>query len=339
VRSRRGARSALSTRACGSTSAPRSRFPSPRRRSRMSDPQRVAVYTIPSHRSFADALAAGLIARFGKEPLGLAQGRILLPNNRAVRTVTDAFVRASGSGLLLPRLIPVGDPELDERLGGALDRIDEDHSVPPAIDPTERLLELASIVRGEGSAESLRIAADLARALDALLVEEVAPRQLRDAISETTDLARHWEKSLEKLKLIYEAWPQILADRGRFDLAERRNRILRAMATRWENNPPEGFTVAAGITTSAPAVAALVARVARMPDGLVVLPGLWLRNVLPDEEWDALGPDEDGRGEATHPQYHLKLLLDCIGIARSEVQSWRWSGEGASSPARGRAVA
>ena len=87
----------------------------------MSDPRRVSVYTIPSHRSFADALAAGLIARFGKDPLGLARGRILLPNNRAVRAVTDAFVRASGSGLLLPRLIPVGDPEIDERIGGALD--------------------------------------------------------------------------------------------------------------------------------------------------------------------------------------------------------------------------
>src|SRR5690242_2585660 len=118
----------------------------------MSDPQRVAVYTIPSHRSFADALTAGLIAQFGKDPLGLAQGRILLPNNRAVRSVTEAFVRASGSGLLLPRLIPVGDPELDERIGGALDRIDEDEPVPPAIDSTERLLKLASITRGEGSA-------------------------------------------------------------------------------------------------------------------------------------------------------------------------------------------
>src|SRR6185295_6346396 len=147
----------------------------------MSD--RVAVFTIPSHRSFADALAAGLIQRFGKDPLGLAQGRILLPNNRAVRAVTEAFVRQSGSGLLLPRLIPVGDPELDERVGGALDRIDDD-SVPPAIDPTERLLRLASIVRGEGSAESLRLAADLARTLDALLIEGVEPSRLRGAVAE-----------------------------------------------------------------------------------------------------------------------------------------------------------
>src|SRR5947208_13382298 len=108
--------------------------------------ERPAVFTIPAHRSFADALASGLIQRYGKSPLGLAQGRILLPNNRAVRAVTEAFVRASGSGLLLPRLIPVGDPELDERIGGALDRIDDAEPMPPPMDPLDRLLRLASIV-------------------------------------------------------------------------------------------------------------------------------------------------------------------------------------------------
>ena len=47
---------------------------------------------------------------------------------------------------------------------------------------------------------------------------------------------------------------------------------------------------------------------------------------MPDEEWDALGPDEQGRGEQTHPQYHLKLLLDRMGIGRGEVQVWPASG-------------
>jgi len=305
----------------------------------MSDPQRVAVFTIPSHRSFADALAAGLIARFGKDQLELAQGRILLPNNRAVRAVTDAFVRSSGSGLLLPRLIPVGDPDLDERIGGALDRIDKGEPIPPPIDSTERLLTLASIVRGEGSAESLRLAADLARTLDALLIDKIDPSRLKDAGSETADLAAHWEKSLQKLQLIYENWPHFLAERGAIDLADRRNIVLHQIADRWKDDPPPGFTIAAGITTAAPAVAALIARVARMSDGMVVLPGLWLSNIFPDEEWEALGPDENGRGEATHPQYHLKLLLDKIGVARDEVQPWRWSGAGASSSARARAVA
>src|SRR4051794_26125995 len=150
---------------------------------------RPAVFTIPSHRSFADALAAGLIAKFGKTPLDLAQGRILLPNNRAVRAVTDAFVRQSGNGLLLPRLIPIGDPELDERIGGALDQVGE--PLPRAIDPTERLLRLAALVGGESSAESLRFATDLARALDALLIEEIEPRRLREAVADSPDLAAH----------------------------------------------------------------------------------------------------------------------------------------------------
>src|SRR5689334_7668909 len=168
----------------------------------MHDPARVAVYSIPSHRSFADALAAGLIARFGRDSLGLARGRILLPNNRAVRAVMEAFVRANGSGLLLPRLIPVGDPEIDERVGGALESLDRE-TVPPAIDPAERLLTLASLVRAEGSAEGVRLAADLARTLDALLIERIEPSRLRSVIAETGDLAKHWAHSLARLELIY----------------------------------------------------------------------------------------------------------------------------------------
>jgi ATP-dependent helicase/nuclease subunit B len=300
---------------------------------------RPAVFTIPAHRSFADALATGLIQRFGKYPLRLARGRILLPNNRAVRTVTEAFVRASGSGLLLPRLIPIGDPELEERIGGALDPIGED-PVPPAIEPLERLLMLADLVRGEASAaEALRLARDLARTLDTLLVEQVEPAQLRDAAADAGELAEHWQVSLERLQAIIDRWPRRLAELGRLDLAERRNRLLARLVRRWAERPPHGFTVAAGITTAAPAVAALLHRVARMPEGMVVLPALSLANVLPDEEWDALGPDEHGRAEQTHPQFHLNLLLDRLGVARGEVEIWPASGRAASPAVRARAVA
>jgi ATP-dependent helicase/nuclease subunit B len=300
-----------------------------------------AVFTIPTNRSFADALVAGLIARHGWDPLSLARGRILLPNNRAVRSITDAFVRASGSGLVLPRLIPIGDPELDERIGGALDPADLSEPVPPAVDPLQRLLALAELVRngGESAAEATRMAADLARTLDALLIEEVEPSKLAEAAADAPELASHWQVSLDRLRAILEQWPRRLKELGRIDLAERRNLLLRRLAKRWASEPPAGFTVAAGITTAAPAIAALLGRVAVMPEGMVVLPGLSLATTMPDEEWDALGPDEDGRGEHGHPQYHLKLLLDRIGVAREEVRLWPRLGIAASPPQRARAVA
>ena len=90
----------------------------------MADRTRPAVFTIPAHRAFADALAHGLIRRFGKDRMALARGLVLLPNNRAKRSVSDAFVRASEGGLLLPRLVAIGDPEIDEAVGAALDPAD-----------------------------------------------------------------------------------------------------------------------------------------------------------------------------------------------------------------------
>jgi ATP-dependent helicase/nuclease subunit B len=303
-------------------------------------PQDPLVYSIPAHRSFADALAIGLINAVGRDPLALARGRILLPNNRAVRTLTEAFVRASDGGLVLPRLIAIGDPDLGERIGGALDPIDLAEEIPPAIDPLERQLLLARLIRSEGesAAEAMRLAVELARTMDALAVEEIPASHLAEAVTETPELAGHWLRSIERFRAVLDRWPSLLAERRVIDLTDRRNRLLRALARRWAARPPEGFTLAAGITTSAPAITALLSAVARLDHGAVILPALADSRSMPAEEWDALGPDDDGRGEESHPQYHLRRLLDRVGVARDEVQAWPGTGPAASSAARGRAV-
>ena len=293
------------------------------------------MFTIPPHRAFADALVAGLIARFGRERTGLARGIILVPNNRAARAIQDAFVRRSGGGLLLPRLVPVGDPELDERIGGLLEPLDDEGAlVPPAVAPALRLMLLARLVQthlGGDAAEALRLAAELARTLDQLLIEEVLPARLGDFAADLPELSAHWQKSLDQLRLILADWPDTLRARGLIDLADRRNLLLNAVARRWRERPPAGFVCAAGITIGGPAVARLSGVVARLEQGMVVLPGLDLR--LSDEEWDALGPHDpdpvSGRGRPsieTHPQFHLKLLLDRMSVGRGEVERWRWGG-------------
>ena len=306
-----------------------------------------AVFTIPPHRAFADALAAGLIARYRRGPTGLAQGLVLLPNNRAARAIQDAFLRRSGGGLLLPRLVPIGDPDLDERIGGALEPIDAAAPIPPAIEPLERLLLLARLVQRHqrvDAAEAMRLAEDLARTLDQLLIEEVDPARLAGFAADLPDLSLHWQKSLDQLRLILSDWPAQLAARGRIDLADRRNRLLAAIAARWRERPPAGFVCAAGIDVAAPAVARLLRVVARLPEGLVVLPGL--DPLMPEEEWRALGPHDPDPGTGrrrpaieTHPQFHLKLLLERMGVARGEVMRWRRGGGRDAPAARSRAIA
>jgi ATP-dependent helicase/nuclease subunit B len=304
------------------------------------------VFTIPPHRAFADALAAGLIAQHGREKTGLAQGILLVPNNRAARAIQDAFVRRSGGGLLLPRLVPVGDPELDERIGGMLEPLDGD-PIPPAIEPARRLMLLGRLIQRHrhcDAAEALRLAEDLGRTLDQLLIEEVAPARLGSFVQDLPDLSIHWQKSLDQLQLILSDWPAELARLGRIDLSERRNLLLDAVARRWRARPPAGFVCAAGITTAAPAVARLLGVVARLDEGSVVLPGVDL--ALPEPEWRALGPHEpdetNGRrlpSIETHPQFHLKLLLDRMSVGRGEVDAWRWGGGRDAPAARSRAIA
>jgi len=307
-------------------------------------PERLHLYTIPPHRAFADALAIGLIRRFGNDPMRLARGTVLLPNNRAKRAIQDAFVRASEGGLLLPRLVAVGDPELDEAV---FDTVDDAEPVPPAVDPLQRRMILARLIQAGGSpvdaAEAVRLAGELAATLDQLLIEEVPPRRLRE-LELGPELSAHWERSLALFETVLTRWPEELTKLGRIDLAERRRRLVDKVAKRWRDTPPGGFVCAAGITASAPAFARLLRIVAGMPQGMVVLPGL--ATGIGDAEWDSLGPfapdpvtGRRRRAIETHPQYHLKLLLERMGVHRSEFDPWRAASELDAPPARSRAIA
>jgi ATP-dependent helicase/nuclease subunit B len=312
---------------------------------------RPAVYTIPPHRAFADALVAGLIAQFGRDPMRLARGIVLLPNARAIRAITDAFVRRASGGLLLPRLVPVGDPELDERLGSLFDPAGEGEApIPPAVDPLVRLMLLTRLVSSAraaagdpvGVGEAARLAEDLARTIDQLHIEEIPPHRLVDAVP--AELSEHWQRSIGLFRTVAENWDRELAVLGRIDLAARRNLLLDRTARGWRETPPAGFVVAAGITTTAPAVARLLRTVSRLERGMVVLPGLDCE--MPDDEWDELGPHaraDEGvppkRSIETHPQFQLKQQLEQMDVARGEVRRWRWGGGRTAPAARTRAIA
>ncbi len=304
-----------------------------------------------------DALVAGLVSRYSKEGLGLARLTLLLPSTRAIRTVTEAFIRQFGttgeSGMLMPRMAVVGDLDLDETLGSLLDPLGS-ADIPAAVDPMYRWLRIAELLRETSGdtapkgAALYGLARETVRTMDRLLVEDIGPEELLQdrVLDQYWNLAGHWQASLHQFATVQNRWLKELDAKGALDAAARRNRLFDHTARRWKEAPPATPIVAAGVTSAAPALARLLRVISELPDGAVILPDLDL--TMDDEVWDELGcagaPVEPGgppfaKGDAvTHPQYHLKLLLNRMGIARGEVQHWHRKGTGAARPERSKAV-
>ncbi len=319
------------------------------------------VYSIAAHRGFADALVAGLVPRYADDELGLARLTLLLPSARAMRTVGEAFIRHFGaaghSGMLMPRIAVVGELDLDETLGSLLDPLGA-ADISRSVDPTRRWLRLAALLReelapdtdmaGPSGSSLLRIAQEIASAMDRLLVEDIGPEALlqEGVLNLLGDLSGHWQRSLRTFARVQAGWLAELNAAGEVDAATRRNRLFDFAAERWKAQPPSTPIVAAGITSAAPALARLLRVMSELPHGAVILPDLDL--AMDDTVWSELGTagaaEKPGdppfaQGDAvTHPQYHLKLLLNRMGIARGEVQQWHRKGMTAAPPERTQAI-
>jgi ATP-dependent helicase/nuclease subunit B len=279
------------------------------------------VFTIGMDRRFADELARGVLAEQRGDPLALADALILVPTRRSVRALREAFLRASdGKPTLLPRLAPLDDVDesaWDEAADDALD-------LPPAIEPAEREALLAELVAAfkddqdqpiaQSAAQALKLARELGSLLDELAIDGVSFDRLEGLVE--GNFASHWQRTLKFLAIVGEAWPKILSERGQIDATERRTRAVRAQAARWLANSPVTPVIAAGSTGSRPATRELLATIAGLPQGAVVLPGL--DRDMDEASWRQL--------DASHPQFGLRDLLAALGCARDDVADWPGGG-------------
>lgn len=293
-------------------------------------PIRAHIYNVPVGNDLCDATARLIMQAATSDPLSISNHLLLLPNNRAVKAMTEAFVRLAAPGLLLPRMVAIGDLSLDEALGPLLDPVDTAEGVWPTIGPVDRIMLLAKLVVQHGpkqqpvsAAEALRLARKLAEMIDELEIEQVEFSRFSE-IGIEPDLAGHWQSSYGQLLRILPAYRAELARRQLLGPAERRNLLLGQLERKLAVEPQQSPIFAVGITTSAKAIARLLRCVATLPQGVVILPGVDL--AMDDAQWADLShkTDESGkpagrRNIEVHPQFHLKHLLDRMGVDRSEV--------------------
>ena len=278
------------------------------------------VHALPPGVDFAMQLVAGLRARLHDAPPEAMAEIVLIVNTPLLRSrVIEAFGQ-SASACLLPRILTPSELA-DSLLAGVM---------PLAGSDLRRKLELAQLIAGLLAADPRlaphRRLPDLADSLSALLdelhAENIAPATL--AALDVADHAAHWARMQAFLGLVGD----YLATGGPPDAEARLSATVRHLGALWQATPPTGPVIMAGSTGSRGNVARLMVEVARLPQGVLVLPGFDFD--VPTHAWQAL---EDTSVAEDHPQGRFSQLMSALGIDPSTVG--RWTKDDPSDPARG----
>lgn len=312
------------------------------------------VFTIapgaPYLATFVEALLDGKIVpdlSRNTPPLEMARATIYVPTQRAGRALAVEFARAIGKGAaFLPRILPLGG--LDEQETAAIFGDfsgDFDDAARPQVEELERRLCLAQLVAkwsetvdrailsadGQGGlqlhetdaflvasspAGAYALAAELGDLIDEFTIEGVERGKIGAAIDDSA-FDKYWSITTTFLRIVLESWPEMLAEMGRIDTAERRKLLLEAQIERLAATTDHAPVIAIGSTGAQPTTARLLSAIAALERGAVVLPGL-------DQEMDAgawaqVG-DNAGEPAFTHPQTMLKRLLGVMRLDRGDVR-------------------
>jgi ATP-dependent helicase/nuclease subunit B len=294
---------------------------------------------VPFLKTLAEALCTGeLVPGFldNGDPLCLADVTIYVPTRRAARALRSVFAeRGASKTAILPTIRPLGEFEEDAGFfdeAGAVSL-----ALDPPIEPEERILELAKLVRHWAGylpthiralfgsdplvlpstpADAVWLARNLADLMDEVARENGDWTALDALVPD--ELAGWWQLTLEFMSIVSKQWPHYLKDNGLSDPVPFRNAIMRTETERLKREGARGPIIAAGSTGSLPATAELLQVIASLPQGAVVLPGL--DKAMDEESWAALVPDDKTPSVYGHPQYGLKKLLQRFGVLRDGVE-------------------
>ena len=294
------------------------------------------VFTIPASAPFLPTLIGALkqgrlLEGFAvADPLALARATLFLPTQRAGQLARAAFLDGLGTdAAILPRIVPLGEIDEDELIFANAASGEAALEIPQELGGLERRMLLARLVMTwadrldphapgapplivHSPAAALALADDLARLIDDMTTRQVSWDKLDTLVPDRFDV--YWQLTLRFLQIAREAWPAILMEHNRIEPVARRDLLIEA--ERLHLAASSGPVIAAGSTGSMPATAKLLATIATLPHGAVVLPGL--DTALDPETWDLIGGSDDAAAHG-HPQFAMQALLRRIGIGREDV--------------------
>lgn len=271
------------------------------------------------------------------DPLSLARVTIYVPTRRSARNLRSEFVDLlGGKSAILPVIRPLGETDDDSGFFDAETPALLD--LAPPISGTARLLELARLILAwrnslpdairavhsdsplvapASPADAIWLARSLAEVIDAMDTEELDWERLGEL--DTSEHAQWWQLTADFLRIASQFWPARLNELNRSSSGRHMNSVLRAEGQRLSKLKDSGPVIVAGSTGSIPAAADLIVSVSRLPQGIVVLPGL--DTTMPEDNWLAIATGPDDPSSRTHPQYGLFVLLQKLGVLRRDVEA------------------
>lgn len=312
------------------------------------------ILTIPPGAAFLTTLAeqilsGGLVPELAynpENPLSLAGATVFVPTRRAARVLRSELTDLIGKGsAILPSIRPLGETDDDAGFFDAADP--EILALNPPIPQTAAILRLADLVLAWKMALPQTIRDHLggmplvapANPADAIwlgralfdLIQSVETEECDFAGLDTVidaDLQQWWQLTSEFLKIARNYWPALLTEISRSSPAHHHNVMIDVFTRGLAAASPHRPVIVAGSTGTRPSTARLIATVAQLAQGAVVLPGL--DHAMRTSHWAALSQAaatltaDDGRAVVdvsirSHPQYGLLRLLQSSGLDADRI--------------------
>ena len=270
------------------------------------------IYNVSFARCFLDALASKILEDIKDDYLALCDITIFLPNRRAIKSLTETFLRmANGKVMLLPKMLSLGDINEDDLVLLSAKEI----NLEPLIDDIERQLLLSLLVRKKFEQQgknisyesALSLASELISLIDETIIYDADLSKVKQIVAD--EFAKHWQETIAFLSIITDNWDLILNERNQTQKASRQKILVDEQILNWQQNQPQNKIIMAGFANYQPTIAKMLKTVANLPNGQVIFYGL--DNNLDDEAFAKINE--------LHPQYGFKQFLSFLNVNRKDI--------------------
>jgi len=268
------------------------------------------VFALPPGVDYATELVKGLRRRLpaAADPSLMGQVRLIVSTDYMRRRLGQIFEAAPAG--FMPKI----------HLLSGIHTLDLTLDVAPPIPYERRRFELMALV-----AELLKhqpelapraalfdLADALANLLDEMSSENVSPRAIETL--DVSDQSGHWQRA-----------QQFFAIANRFigaasiapDRETHHRQVIEQLVDKWAHAAPDYPIILGETTGSRRSSLLLLQRVARLPQGAVVLPGFDFDT--PADIWARLADSSQNEG---HPQFRLARLMKALGLAPKDIEPW-----------------